>query len=202
MNSATERSSYLLLSPPSKVWWLATNHVGCIILMVLSFNTPERFVTAHVVATKNKGISANLVNACTEMMCTTTRIRASQIPATRSLVSTIWYSSGGYYPLTFVARNEVIYDTLLTAIKNKKYCKKISTSTHDNTSGTNCKWYTTINYGIMRRDWAEYWAGLCGYWYCRADIGGVVYHISTTQQSEFCFKSMGSFWSHNNKHEE
>ena len=200
MNSATERSSYLLLSLPSKVWWLTTNHIGYIISIVLSTNMPKRFITAYVVATKNEGSSAYLINTCTELMCTTTRMWASYPPAARSLSSTIWYSSGGSYSLAFVTRNEFVHDILLTAIKNKNYWHKIHTSKHDNTRRKNCKYYITINYGNMRRDWVAYWVGLGNIWYCRDDIGWVWYHICTTQQSEFCCKSMGAFWTHNNKH--
>jgi len=130
MNSATERSSYLLLSPPSKVWWLATNHVGYTISMVLSSNTPERFITAYVVTTKNEGSLANLVYAAQRWYAPPTRIWASQIPATRSLASKICYSSGGSYSLAFVSRNEFVHDILLAAIKSKKYCYKIYTFTH------------------------------------------------------------------------
>jgi len=89
---------------------------------------------------------------------------------------------------------------LFTATKNNKYCKKISTSTHDNTWGTNEKWYTTINYGIMRRDWDEYWVGLCNDWYCRADIGWECMICIPHNNSQFCCKSMCAFWTHNNKH--
>ena len=120
MNSATERSSYLLLSTPSKVWWLATNHVGYTISMVLSSNTPERFITAYVVTTKNEGSLANLVYAAQRWYAPPTRIWASQIPATRSLASKICYSSGGSYSLAFVSRNEFVHDKLLAAIKSKK----------------------------------------------------------------------------------
>ena len=124
MNSVTERSSYLLLSPPSKVWWLTTNHVGYIISLVLSSNIPERFITAHMVTTKNKGSSVYLLYACTEMMCTTTRIWASQIPATPSLASTICYSSGGSYSLAFVTRNEIIHDITLHCHQKQQILQK------------------------------------------------------------------------------
>jgi hypothetical protein len=120
MNSATERSSYLLLSTPSKVWWLVTNHVGYTISMVLSSNTPERFITAYVVTTKNEGSLANLVYAAQRWYAPPTRIWSSQIPATRSLASKICYSSGGSYSLAFVSRNEFVHDKLLAAIKSKK----------------------------------------------------------------------------------
>ena len=140
---------YSLLLPKYDGWQQTTSVTSsrCYVLS----NTSERFITAHVVATKNKGLASYHKMHAQRWYAPPTRIWASKIPATRSLASTIYYSSGGSYSLAFVSRNEFIHDILLAAIKSKKILLQDISLTHDNTRRTNCKWYMTINFNSVRR---------------------------------------------------
>ena len=76
--------------------------------------------------------------------------------------------------------------------KTKNIDTRYNTSTHDNTRRKNDKWYTTINFDSVRREWAIYRVGSDGNWYYGADIGWVSYHMyQTTIQS-----SVAKLWVH------